>query len=179
MYLALTLTHIVLHHKIVVNTSALTASVFNSLRLLPSYSLLDSSADPHLASLADPKLNCSSDSVSRSLPLFSCSLLWSFGSFLPLKFGTSRCHNPSAPDNCCNWSRPRGLVKMSAFCRSVETYSSSTSLEREDTLADKMIVHLNVLSPGMEDEVLCKLDVAELVTVDCRRIRHLHLQILK
>ena len=43
---------------------------------------------------------------------------------------------------------------------------------------DKMVVHLNVLSPGMEDEVLRKLDAAEVVIVDRRRIRHLHLQIL-
>ena len=26
---------------------------------------------------------------------------------------------------------------------------------REDTLADKVVVHLNVLSPGVEDGVLC------------------------
>ena len=50
---------------------------------------------------------------------------------------------------------------------------------REDTLADKMIVHLYVLSLGMEDEVLCKLDVAEVVIVNCRWIRLLHPEILK
>ena len=49
----------------------------------------------------------------------------------------------------------------------------------EYTLTDKMIVHLNVLSSGVEDRVLRKLDVAEVVTVDCHRIRHLHLQMLK
>ena len=31
---------------------------------------------------------------------------------------------------------------------------------REDTLTDKMIVHLNVLGPGMEDGVPRELDVA-------------------
>ena len=41
---------------------------------------------------------------------------------------------------------------------------------REDTLADKMVVHLNVLSPGVEAGILRKLDVAEVVAVDCRRI---------
>ena len=34
------------------------------------------------------------------------------GLLSPLKFGTSRCRNPSAPENCRNLSRPRGLVKM-------------------------------------------------------------------
>ena len=50
---------------------------------------------------------------------------------------------------------------------------------REDTLADKFVVHLNVLSSGVEDGVLHKLDVAEVVAVDRRQIRHLHLQILQ
>ena len=50
---------------------------------------------------------------------------------------------------------------------------------REGTLTDKMVVHLNVLDPGMEDGVLRKLDVAQVVTIDRRQIRHLHLQILK
>ena len=49
----------------------------------------------------------------------------------------------------------------------------------KDTLADKIVVHLNVLGPGMEDEVLRKLDTVEVVAVDHRRIGHLHLQILK
>ena len=44
---------------------------------------------------------------------------------------------------------------------------------------DEMIMHLNVLCPGVEDGVLHKLDVVEVVTVDRRRIGHLHLQILK
>ena len=46
-------------------------------------------------------------------------------------------------------------------------------------MTEKMIVHLNVLSLGMEDGVLRELDVAEVVTVDRRQIRHLLLQILK
>ena len=50
---------------------------------------------------------------------------------------------------------------------------------RENTLANKMVVHLNVLSPGVEDGVLRKLDVLEVVAVDRRRIRHLHLKILE
>ena len=44
---------------------------------------------------------------------------------------------------------------------------------------DKVVVHLNVLSLGVEDGVLRLLDVAEVVIVDRCRIRHLHLQILK
>ena len=42
-----------------------------------------------------------------------------------------------------------------------------------------MVVHLNVLGPCMENGVLRKLDVAEVVAVDLRRIGHLLLQILK
>ena len=41
---------------------------------------------------------------------------------------------------------------------------------------DKITVHLNVLGPGVEDKIL---DVDEVVVVDCRRIRHLHLQTLR
>ena len=36
---------------------------------------------------------------------------------------------------------------------------------REDALMDKMIVHLNVLSSGVENRVLRELDVAEVVAV--------------
>ena len=50
---------------------------------------------------------------------------------------------------------------------------------RKNTLTEKVVVHLNVLSPGVEDGVLRKLDAAEVVTVDRCRIRHLHLEILK
>ena len=50
---------------------------------------------------------------------------------------------------------------------------------REDTLANKMVVHFNVLSSGVEDGVLRKLDVAEVVVVYRHQIIHLHLQILK
>ena len=46
-------------------------------------------------------------------------------------------------------------------------------------LAEKMAVHLDVFIPGMEAGVLCKLDVAEFVAIDRRRIGHLHLQILE
>ena len=46
-------------------------------------------------------------------------------------------------------------------------------------LSDKMVVHLNVLSLGVEDGVLHKLDIAEVVTIDRCRIGHLHLQILE
>ena len=46
-----------------------------------------------------------------------------FSSSPPLKFGMSRCCKPSALENCCNLSRPRGLVKISAVCRSVKTYT--------------------------------------------------------
>ena len=43
--------------------------------------------------------------------------------------------------------------------------------------SDEMIVHLNVLSPSVEDGVFRKVDTAEVVTIDRRRIRHLYLQI--
>ena len=49
----------------------------------------------------------------------------------------------------------------------------------KDSLADQMIMHLNVLCQGVEDGVLRKLDVVEVVTLDGTRIRHLHLQILE
>ena len=41
-----------------------------------------------------------------------------------------------------------------------------------------MVVHLNVLSLGIKDRVLCYLDVVEVVTVDRCWIGHLLLQIL-
>ena len=50
---------------------------------------------------------------------------------------------------------------------------------REDTHTNKMIVHLNVLSPGMEYEVRRYMDVVEVIAVDRRRIGHLLLQVLK
>ena len=40
-------------------------------------------------------------------------------------------------------------------------------------------MHVDVLSPSVEDGVLRYLDVVEVVVVDRRRIGHLHLQILK
>ena len=48
----------------------------------------------------------------------------------------------------------------------------------KDTLVEKMIVRLNVLGTGVEDEDLRKLDVVEVVAVDRRWIRHLLLQVL-
>ena len=50
---------------------------------------------------------------------------------------------------------------------------------REDTLTNKVIVHLNVLSPCVEYRVLHELDAVEVVAVDRCRIGHLHLQVLK
>ena len=49
---------------------------------------------------------------------------------------------------------------------------------REDTLADKVVVHLNVLSPGLEDGVLRKLDATKVVIVYQCWLGHLHLLIL-
>ena len=37
-------------------------------------------------------------------------------------------------------------------------------------LTDKMVVHLNVLSPSVEDRIFCKLDATEVVVIDRRRI---------
>ena len=42
-----------------------------------------------------------------------------------------------------------------------------------------MVVHLNVLSPGVEDGVLRKLDASKVVIVDQRWIDNFHLQILQ
>ena len=42
-----------------------------------------------------------------------------------------------------------------------------------------MVVHLNVLSPGVEDGVLCELNAVEVVAVDHRQFGHLLMQILK
>ena len=50
---------------------------------------------------------------------------------------------------------------------------------REDVLMEKMVVHLNVLGPCMEDGVLRELDAGEVIAVDRRRIGHLLLKILK
>jgi hypothetical protein len=50
---------------------------------------------------------------------------------------------------------------------------------RKDTLTDEVIMHFNVLRPCVEDWILCKLDAAEFVGIDLRRIRHLLLQILE
>ena len=45
----------------------------------------------------------------------------------------------------------------------------------KDPLTDKIIMHLNVLSSGVEYRVFRKVDAAEVVAIDCRRIRHLYL----
>ena len=44
---------------------------------------------------------------------------------------------------------------------------------------DKVVVHLDVLSSGVEDGIFRKMDAAEVVEVDRCPIRHLHLQIPK
>ena len=77
-----------------------------------------------------------------------------------------------------------GLVETKGLGEDVGVLSIHRNIRKfnftgEDKLADKVVVHLNVLISGVEDGVLRKLDAAEVVTVDRRRIRHLHLQILK
>ena len=42
-------------------------------------------------------------------------------------------------------------------------------------LANTMVVHFNVLGPGVKDMVLRELDVVEVVAIDRRRVRHLRL----
>ena len=49
-------------------------------------------------------------------------------------------------------------------------YPISTSPERTHSWTK--------LGPGMENEVLRKLDVAEVVAIDCRWIRHLYSDVL-
>ena len=49
---------------------------------------------------------------------------------------------------------------------------------RKDMLTDKMVVHLNVLGPCLENGVLRELAAAEVVVVDRRWIGLLLLQIL-
>ena len=64
---------------------------------------------------------------------------------LPLKFGMSRCRIPSAPEGLGEdvgvFPSRRNILKF--------------DFTGEDTLTDKMLVHLNVLSPGVEYGVLC------------------------
>ena len=48
----------------------------------------------------------------------------------------------------------------------------------EDSLVDKMIVHLDVLCSGVEEGVLRKLDVAEVGIVYHCWLGHLYMQIL-
>ena len=66
-------------------------------------------------------------------------------------------------------------VGVLPICRNIRKFDFT----REDTLVDKMVVHLNVLSPGVEEGVLGKLEAIEVVAVDCRRIGYLLLQILQ
>ena len=40
------------------------------------------------------------------------------------------------------------------------------ALTREDSVADEMIVHLYVLSPGVKPRILCELDVVEIIELD-------------
>ena len=49
---------------------------------------------------------------------------------------------------------------------------------RKDMLTDKMVVHLNVLGPCVENGVLRELDAVEVDAVDRLQIRHLLLHIL-
>ena len=74
------------------------------------------------------------------------------------------------------------LIKTKGFGENISNLPISRNMHQfdftsEDTLTDKMIVHLNVLGPGVEDRVLCKVDTAKVVTKDRRRIRQLYLQI--
>ena len=70
------------------------------------------------------------------------------------------------------------LVQTKGLCEDVGSLPIRLNVvkfdfTREDTLTEKMIVHLNVLSPSVEDRVLRELDVVEVFTVDHRRIGHL------
>ena len=74
------------------------------------------------------------------------------------------------------------LVKTKGFGENIGNLPISRNMHQfdftsEDTLTDKTIMHLNVLSPGVEYGVLRKVDAAEVVAIDHCRIRHLYLQI--
>jgi hypothetical protein len=56
---------------------------------------------------------------------------------------------------------------------------SQFDLTRKDTLMDKMVMHLQVLCPCVEDTVPRKLDAAEVVRIDHCQIRHLLMQVLE
>ena len=76
------------------------------------------------------------------------------------------------------------LVKTKGLGKEVGGLSIHRNIDyfdftRKEMLVEKMVVHLNVLGPGVENGVLHKLDVVEVVTVAHRRIGHLHLQILE
>ena len=44
----------------------------------------------------------------------------------------------------------------------------------KNALADKMVVHLDVLCLGVKDRVLSQLDVGEVIAIDHCRIEYLH-----
>ena len=76
------------------------------------------------------------------------------------------------------------LVEAKGFGEDISSLPIRRNIDQfdfigKDTLADKVVVHLNVLGSGMEDGVLCKLDVVEVVAVDRRQIRYFHFQILE
>ena len=78
----------------------------------------------------------------------------------------------------------RQPVETKGFGEDVGSVSICTNINefdftREDTIVDKMVVHLNVLSLRVEDGGFHKLYTAEVVAVDRRRIKRVHLQILE
>ena len=46
-------------------------------------------------------------------------------------------------------------------------------------LANEMVVHFDMLGTSVEDRVLCKLDVVEVVAIDHRPIDNLYLQFIR
>ena len=76
------------------------------------------------------------------------------------------------------------LVEAKGFGEDISSLPIRRNIDQfdfigKDTLADKVVVHLNVLGSGMEDGFLCKLDVVEVVAVDRRQNGDLHMQILQ
>jgi hypothetical protein len=49
----------------------------------------------------------------------------------------------------------------------------------ENTLLDEMVMHLDVLRPCVKDRVFRELNAAKVVAMDCRRFRHLLMQLLE
>ena len=96
--------------------------------------------------------------------------LWSALSFLtlpilPLKYGTSRCWKPRISKKCYNLSIPNAPVKMSATCRSVQTYRTSTSPLRTRS-PYKVVVYFYVLRASMEHGVLGLVHAIDVVPID-------------